>query len=93
MLVKKPNRRSFQVLDCVNDTSNIREIDEFIKDSSNGCKIHTKIHGCGFNAIYSLVLEDRSGELYDVNPGANLIKSNKKEVCVLTEEQYKILFE
>lgn len=93
MLVKKPNRRSFQVLDCISDTSSIHEINEFIKDSSNGCKIHAKIHGCGFNAGYLLVLEDGSDELYDVNPGAKLIKSNKKEVCVLSEEQYKILFE
>lgn len=91
MFVASPNRRSFQVLDVERDTNNTHEIDEFIKDSRNGCKLHTKIYGCGFISEYSLIMENMYGR-YDVNPGAKLIKNHNNEVCVLSEEQYKILF-
>ena len=91
MLEKRPNRRSFQVFD-VDDTSRIHEVNDFVRNSSNGCRILTKIHGVGFNSEYSMILKDGTNKLYDVNPGAKIIKNNKKEVCVLTEEQYKILF-
>lgn len=88
---KKPNNRSFEVF-TTDDTCSIAEISDFIKESSNRCKIRTKIHGAGFGCDYSMVMEDGTGEFYDVNPGAKILKSNKNEVCVLTEEQYRILF-